>query len=210
MPKLWRFTQCSKWQCAKKIEETNFLKFKCENRLSFSEARKSYRTSNNSYAKITQPKEDHSQFISRDELNKSLLDIKTNFENTIVNALKEQANTLYQMFSSMIQQFLLSSTPTLPEPSSKSKDPPPSSPERKKTRSIPNIPRIPAPSNMPTTSSFTALTNTPTTSSFTVQSNTLPTSTFVASLDDKTKQKKYDNLSKRRGLDSPDPDNSSS
>lgn len=117
--------------CQSKIDEKNFLKFKCTNHLSFAEARRLYRTPSqpNTMAQVISTP-NLSNYVTKAELQKSLEDQTIKIESIIAASLQQQAALFREVIENLNEKVLA----LLPHAQVGA-----SSPERKKQARKPNL-----------------------------------------------------------------------
>lgn len=89
--------------CPSRLEEMKFLRYKCLNRLSFAEARRTFKNTRaaDSYARITQPSVTADKFLSKEEFHSTMSTVISTFQASLESALQTQL----QFFNSMLQEF---------------------------------------------------------------------------------------------------------
>ncbi|KAG8194500.1 hypothetical protein JTE90_013253 [Oedothorax gibbosus] len=107
--------------CPKKLQKKNFLTYKCLNRLSFAEARSSFK-SNTSPPRAVHSQPPMANYITKQDFETTILQLQSSFESTIVKALNAQAASMMSMLHTMFQQLtpnlspLPPQLPTVPDP----------------------------------------------------------------------------------------------
>lgn len=119
-------------QCPSRIEEARFLKFKIDSHLTFSEARRKFKTSSDKnshlYATVTKTDRTPNLVDIKNFVKEAIKEVVSNFD-TKLNALAERQEIFFEKIAAILERGTPSTSPVLTTPNS---------PSRKKIRTSEN------------------------------------------------------------------------